>query len=121
MPLLARSPKSRVILGLMTFGPDPETGARVTSIDEYNTFLDHFQAAGYNEIDTARSYVGGKQEAFTKEAHCMSSHPSDYLIRPPTPTLLTAVCRRILSCRRCPHRHGKIILLSLSTSGTGFC
>lgn len=52
----------------MTFGPDESTGARITSLPEYNTFLDHFQAAGYNEIDTARSYVGGKQEAFTREA-----------------------------------------------------
>jgi len=68
MPLIARSPKPRVILGLMTFGPDTSAGARITSLPEYNTFLDHFQAAGYNEIDTARSYVGGKQEAFTREA-----------------------------------------------------
>jgi aflatoxin B1 aldehyde reductase len=27
------------------------------------------QAQGYNEVDTARVYVGGKQEAFTREAH----------------------------------------------------
>ncbi|KAI9055600.1 hypothetical protein LZ554_000546 [Drepanopeziza brunnea f. sp. 'monogermtubi'] len=68
MPLIATNPKPRVALGLMTFGPDPDTGARITSLDEYKTFLDHFQAAGYNEIDTARSYVGGKQEAFTAAA-----------------------------------------------------
>merc|ERR1712093_728272 len=68
MPLLANNPKPRIILGTMTFGPDTSTGARITSLDEYNTFLDHFQAAGYGEIDTARSYVGGKQEAFTREA-----------------------------------------------------
>lgn len=68
MPLIASSPKPRVILGLMTFGPDANTGARITSLPEYNTFLDHFQAAGYNEVDTARTYVGGKQEAFTREA-----------------------------------------------------
>ena len=68
MPLLANNPKSRVILGLMTFGPDANAGARITSLDEYNEFLDHFQAAGYNEIDTARTYVDGKQEAFTREA-----------------------------------------------------
>jgi len=30
--------------------------------------LDHFQAQGYNEIDTARVYIGGAQEAFTREA-----------------------------------------------------
>ncbi|ATZ56793.1 hypothetical protein BCIN_14g00290 [Botrytis cinerea B05.10] len=68
MPLIATNPKPRIILGLMNFGPDPSTGARITSLDEYNTFLDHFQGAGYNEVDTARTYVGGKQEAFTREA-----------------------------------------------------
>ena len=52
----------------MTFGPDLDGGARITSLAEYNTYLDHLQAAGYNEIDTARSYVNGKQEAFTREA-----------------------------------------------------
>ncbi|KAM3076288.1 hypothetical protein ACMFMG_006208 [Clarireedia jacksonii] len=68
MPLIASSPKPRVILGLMTFGPDKDNGARITSLDEYNKFLDHLQASGYNEVDTARTYVGGKQEAFTREA-----------------------------------------------------
>ena len=37
-------------------------------MDDYNACLDYFQKEGYNEIDTARSYVGGKQEAFTAEA-----------------------------------------------------
>lgn len=60
--------KPRVILGTMTFGPDPENGARVTSLDEYNKALDLLQSQGYNEIDTARAYVGGKQEAWTKSA-----------------------------------------------------
>lgn len=69
MPLLMQKPKPRVILGAMTFGPDVSAGARVTSIDEYNKCLDYFQAEGYNELDTARAYVGGKQEAFTAEAH----------------------------------------------------
>jgi aflatoxin B1 aldehyde reductase len=68
MPLIMTNPKPRVILGLMTFGPDPSGGARTTSLQEFNAFLDHFQAAGYNEVDTARGYVGGKQEAFTREA-----------------------------------------------------
>lgn len=68
MPLIAQNPKPRVILGLMTFGPDTNTGARITSLPEFNTFLDHLQAAGYNEVDTARTYIGGKQEAFTREA-----------------------------------------------------
>ena len=30
--------------------------------------LDYFQSQGYNEIDTARNYIGGAQEAFTREA-----------------------------------------------------
>ena len=53
---------------MMTFGPDESTGARVTSLDDYNKCLDYFQSQGYNEVDTARAYVGGKQEAFSKEA-----------------------------------------------------
>ncbi|KAF7192818.1 Aflatoxin B1 aldehyde reductase member 2 [Pseudocercospora fuligena] len=60
--------KPRVILGTMTFGPDPSTGARITSLDTYNEILDHFQSQGYSEIDTARCYVGGQQEAFTRAA-----------------------------------------------------
>ncbi|KAF2817120.1 Aldo/keto reductase [Mytilinidion resinicola] len=60
--------KPRVILGLMTMGPDESAGARITDLAEFKKALDYFQAQGYNEIDTARIYVGGKQEAFTKEA-----------------------------------------------------
>lgn len=69
MPLLAGTGKPRVVLGLMTFGPDESAGARITSLDEYNRCLDYFQKKGYYEVDTARVYIGGKQEAFTKEAH----------------------------------------------------
>lgn len=69
MSLLFQNPKPRVILGLMTFGPDKEAGARVTSLDEYNKCLDYFQQQGYNEVDTARVYIGGQQEAFTTKAH----------------------------------------------------
>ncbi|KAG8630366.1 hypothetical protein KVT40_001985 [Elsinoe batatas] len=68
MPLLAQNPKPRIILGLMTFGPDASTGGRVTELVEYNKFLDYFQSQGYNEVDTARAYIGGKQEAFTRDA-----------------------------------------------------
>ena len=60
MPLLMQTGKSRVILGLMTFGPDSSAGARITSLDEYNKCLDYFQSQGYNEVDTARSYIGGR-------------------------------------------------------------
>ncbi|EXJ79234.1 oxidoreductase [Capronia epimyces CBS 606.96] len=75
MPLIpsttALASKERVILGLMTFGP-PGTeskGARITSLDEYKQTLDYFQSQGYNEVDTARAYIDGGQEAFTREAH----------------------------------------------------
>jgi len=68
MPLIATSVKLRIILGLMTFGPDAAAGARITSLDEYNKYLDYFQSQGYNEVDTARVYVGGKQEGWTREA-----------------------------------------------------
>ncbi|KAJ4302458.1 hypothetical protein N0V88_002602 [Collariella sp. IMI 366227] len=68
MPLIVQSPKPRVILGLMTFGPNPEAGARVTDISEFNKALDLLQSRGYNEVDTARVYIGGKQEAFVREA-----------------------------------------------------
>ncbi|KAK0659570.1 Aflatoxin B1 aldehyde reductase member 2 [Lasiodiplodia hormozganensis] len=70
MPLVASTrPTPRVILGLMTFGPDESSGARITSLDEYTKVLDYFQSQGYNEVDTARSYVGGKQEGFTASAN----------------------------------------------------
>ncbi|CAL5871204.1 uncharacterized protein PFLUO_LOCUS5451 [Penicillium psychrofluorescens] len=69
MPLIAQNPQPRVILGLMTFGPSTEKGARITSLDEYNRCLDYFQQQGFNEIDTARIYVGGEQEAFTAKAN----------------------------------------------------
>ncbi|EPE06526.1 aflatoxin b1 aldehyde reductase member 2 [Ophiostoma piceae UAMH 11346] len=61
-------PESRIIFGLMTFGPDVEKGARVTDINEFKKALDLFQSYGYSEVDTARLYVGGKQEAFSREA-----------------------------------------------------
>ncbi|KAK4634211.1 Aldo-keto reductase [Fulvia fulva] len=68
MPLIAGSGQPRVILGTMTFGPDASGGARVTDLDTYKKVLDHFQSKGYNEIDTARVYVNGKQEAWTRDA-----------------------------------------------------
>lgn len=68
MPLIAQNPKNRIILGLMTFGPNVAAGARVTDLDEFKKTLDIFQSRGYNELDTARVYIGGKQEAFTAQA-----------------------------------------------------
>lgn len=61
--------KPRVILGLMTFGPDKTDGARITSLDEFKKCLDYLRRKGYNEIDTARVYAGGAQEAFTAQAN----------------------------------------------------
>jgi aflatoxin B1 aldehyde reductase len=68
MPLIASTGKPRIILGCMTFGPDLAGGARITSLDEYKQQLDYLQSKGYNEIDTARSYVAGRQEAWTRQA-----------------------------------------------------
>ncbi|KAK2800546.1 hypothetical protein FQN50_008091 [Emmonsiellopsis sp. PD_5] len=68
MPLIAQNPKPRVILGMMTFGPDTSAGGRITSLDETKKCLDYFQQQGYNEIDTARVYIDGAQEAFTAQA-----------------------------------------------------
>ncbi|KAH6627241.1 NADP-dependent oxidoreductase domain-containing protein [Chaetomium sp. MPI-SDFR-AT-0129] len=64
------SPKPRVILGLMTFGPDPSAGARVTDPAELTRAVDLLHTRGYQpvEVDTARVYVGGKQEGFTRVA-----------------------------------------------------
>jgi aflatoxin B1 aldehyde reductase len=40
----------------------------VETLDELKSCLDVFQAAGYDEVDTARVYTAGKQEAWTTEA-----------------------------------------------------
>ena len=54
----------------MTFGPEEtkERGARITSLEEFKRCLDYFKNEGYHEIDTARVYCGGAQEAFTSSA-----------------------------------------------------
>ncbi|KAL3479768.1 NADP-dependent oxidoreductase domain-containing protein [Aspergillus californicus] len=69
MPLVVQNPVPRTILGLMTFGPDESKGARITSLDEFNKCLDYLQQQGFNEIDTARTYIDGEQEAFTAQAN----------------------------------------------------
>ncbi|KAI2621299.1 aflatoxin B1 aldehyde reductase member 2 [Xylaria nigripes] len=71
MPLTVSSAKARIILGLMTFGPDASTGTRITDLAEFNRCLDRFQERGYNEVDTARIYAGRGQEAFTRQAGWM--------------------------------------------------
>ena len=68
MPLITQKAKPRIILGLMTFGPDPQAGGRITTLQDYTSCLDYFQSRGYNEVDTAATYIGGRQEAFTAEA-----------------------------------------------------
>ena len=65
---IATAPQTpRVILGLMTFGPpnSEDKGARITSLDTFNQCLDHLTSRGYTELDTARVYIDGEQEAFT--------------------------------------------------------
>jgi aflatoxin B1 aldehyde reductase len=52
----------------MNFGPDPSRGGRVTDLAEFQSALDVFQESGYRELDTARSYIGGRQESFTRSA-----------------------------------------------------
>ncbi len=39
------------------------------ALPRYNKCLDYFQQQGYNEVDRARVYIGGKQEAFIAAAH----------------------------------------------------
>ncbi|KAI0804323.1 NADP-dependent oxidoreductase domain-containing protein [Xylaria sp. FL0064] len=65
---MSDSTSLRVVLGLMVVGPAGVPGARLTGLDKLNAALDIFQGRGHNEIDTARLYLGGKQEAFTREA-----------------------------------------------------
>lgn len=61
-------PARRIILGMMTVGPAESPGTRFTSVDDIHQCLDLFQQKGYREIDTARLYAGGQQEAFTRTA-----------------------------------------------------
>ncbi|KAI0508897.1 hypothetical protein F5B22DRAFT_379720 [Xylaria bambusicola] len=65
---MSESNDLRVVLGLMILGPEGCPGARLTGLDNLNAALDIFQERGNSEIDTARLYLGGKQEAFTREA-----------------------------------------------------
>ena len=62
------SQQNRLILGLMTIGPDTDQAARITSLDDYKKSLDYLSSKNYHELDTAAVYVGGKQEAFTRDA-----------------------------------------------------
>ncbi|EEU36120.1 uncharacterized protein NECHADRAFT_97537 [Fusarium vanettenii 77-13-4] len=63
--------RPRAVLGLLTFGPDgtQSYGSRITSLSAFNECLDYFQSRGYNEVDTARTYVGGHQEGWTRQTN----------------------------------------------------
>ncbi|EGX95603.1 Aldo/keto reductase [Cordyceps militaris CM01] len=75
MPLIVPTrTQPRVILGLMTFGPTKEAGARITDTATLGRALDVLRARGYDEIDTARIYIDGAQEAFTREAGWKDRH-----------------------------------------------
>ncbi|KAI0378852.1 Aldo/keto reductase [Hypomontagnella monticulosa] len=65
---MADQGKPRIILGLMVQGPEGSPGARMTSLDDFKQALDIFQERGYKELDTARLYIGGQQEGFTRQA-----------------------------------------------------
>ena len=57
----------RVILGCATMGPPGTTLARITTVEETKVMFKTLQSYGYTELDTARLYNDGKQEAFTRE------------------------------------------------------
>lgn len=62
--------RPRVSLGLMTFGPpgSERHGTRLTALSDFTACLDHYQSRGYGEVDTARTYVDGLQEGWTRRA-----------------------------------------------------
>ena len=53
-------------------GPAGTNFARVTTVDETRAMFKAFQAHGYRELDTARLYNDGKQEAFTRQTGVLS-------------------------------------------------
>ena len=57
----------RVILGCMTIGPVGTNFAKVTTVDGAKAMFKTLESYGYTELDTARMYNNGKQEAFTRE------------------------------------------------------
>ncbi|KAH9889652.1 Aldo/keto reductase [Xylariomycetidae sp. FL2044] len=65
---MADQQKPRVILGLMGMGPEGAPGARLTGLDKFREAMDIFQQRGYNELDTARLYIAGQQEDWTRQA-----------------------------------------------------
>lgn len=49
-------------------GPNDQAGARITSLSTFKKHLDYFQSRGYHEVDTARMYINGAQESWTRDA-----------------------------------------------------
>jgi aflatoxin B1 aldehyde reductase len=48
----------------MTFGPEGTGGARIYDVKTVADILDLFKRHGYDELDTARGYCNGQEEAF---------------------------------------------------------
>ncbi|RAL11425.1 Aldo/keto reductase [Aspergillus homomorphus CBS 101889] len=84
--------KPRIILGLMTFSPDPNQGARITSLSEFGACLGYFTAQGYTEVDTAQMYIGEQQEAFTA---AQGMHSPDVLRRKFTESLMAVQTEQV--------------------------
>ncbi|CAF3088080.1 unnamed protein product [Rotaria socialis] len=57
----------RIILGCATMGPPGTNIARITTVEKTKEMFKTLQSYGYTELDTARLYNDGKQEAFTRE------------------------------------------------------
>ncbi|GAA5949565.1 hypothetical protein JCM3765_002705 [Sporobolomyces pararoseus] len=53
-----------IVLGLMTWGKEGTSGARVHDIKDCEKMLDVFVKHGHNEVDSARVYCGGTSEEY---------------------------------------------------------
>lgn len=60
--------KARIALGLMTFGPTGTEGTRIDLLLAFTEILSTFHKAGYDELDTARTYNDSQQENWTSRA-----------------------------------------------------
>ncbi|UJR06804.1 hypothetical protein I4U23_011091 [Adineta vaga] len=64
----------RIVLGCGTMGPAGTNWARVTTVEDTRAMYKTFQSYGHTELDTARTYSDGKQEAFTRETGVLSEN-----------------------------------------------
>lgn len=69
---MAANKVPRVVLGCATTGPPRTNSARVTTIEGTKAMFQTLQLHGYTELDTARMYNHGKQEAFTRETDVLN-------------------------------------------------